>query len=91
MSYKGNDWEAAPGTLVCPTKGVDATSVLLPDLKDPNDNYVILSKDGTMDDRKQIAMFFEMTTFGLKMSEINSLNDTSWSSNGSNRHLQYNR
>ena len=88
-SYKGNGWESAPGPLACPTEGVDATSVLLPDLEDPNDSYVILSKDGTMDDRKQIATFLEMTTFGLKMSEIDSLNDGSWSSNGANRRAQY--
>jgi len=85
-SYHGHDWESAPGPLACPSGDVSATMVLLPTPEDPNDSYVILSKDGSMDDRKQIAKFLEITTFGPKMSEINALDDGSW---GATARAQY--
>ena len=54
-SYNQQDWEPAPGPLACRSDDVTATSVRLPNLSDTNDNYVILSKEGSLDDRKQIA------------------------------------
>lgn len=75
-SYHGQDWESAPGPLACPTEDVTATSVVLPELDDPNDEYIILTKDGTMDTQRQIAKFLEMTSFGPKMSEITDLEST---------------
>lgn len=86
-SYHGQDWESAPGPLACPSKDVTSTSVLLPDLQDPNDEYVVLTKAGTMDNKKQIASFLEMTTFGPKMSEIEALDNLpSW---GTEERAQY--
>lgn len=87
-SYHGEEWEAAPGPLACPTEDVNATNVLLPDLQDANDSYVILSKDGSMDDLSQIAKFLEMTTFGVKMSEIDALS-ASWSFDSAAARAQY--
>ncbi|KAL7537288.1 hypothetical protein ACHAXR_008774, partial [Thalassiosira sp. AJA248-18] len=75
-SYHGQAWEAAPGPLACPSEDVNATSISLPTLT--SDTYVILSKDGSMDTRKQIAKFLEMTTFGPTLSEIDGLASTTW-------------
>jgi len=80
-SYHGQDWESAPGPLACPAEDVNATNVLLPNLQDPNDSYVILTKDGTSNDVKDIARFLEMTTFGPKKSEIEALNGATWDAN----------
>eukprot|EP00581_Thalassiosira_minuscula_P008298 CAMPEP_0183702756 /NCGR_PEP_ID=MMETSP0737-20130205/764_1 /TAXON_ID=385413 /ORGANISM="Thalassiosira miniscula, Strain CCMP1093" /LENGTH=916 /DNA_ID=CAMNT_0025929427 /DNA_START=314 /DNA_END=3061 /DNA_ORIENTATION=- len=92
-SYKEGDWEAAPGPLACPVEDVNATSVFLPELEGDaaaEEEYVILSKSSTLEDRKQIAMFLEMTTFGPKMSEIDALDaDGTWSSDGANVRARY--
>lgn len=77
-SYNTNDWEASAGPFASPIDGiacsVDDCDFTLPDLEDANDSYVILTKDGTLDDhRKDIARFLEMTGFGPKMSEIEAL------------------
>jgi hypothetical protein len=47
-SYHGKDWESAPGPLASPTENVNATTIILPDLQDANDRYVILTKEGSM-------------------------------------------
>ena len=72
-SYHGRGWEAAPGPLACPTENVNATTVVLPDLQDADDRYVILAKDGSLSEKKQIAKFLETTTFGPKRSEIDAI------------------
>ena len=87
-SYNAEDWESAPGPLACPSEDVGPTSVLLHQLKDPEDSYVILSKDGSMEDRSSIAKFLEMTTFGPKKSEIESL-EADWSTSGINKRAAY--
>ena len=87
-SYNANDWESAPGPMACPAEDVTATSVLLPELVDPSDNYVILSKDASMEDRSSIAKFLEMTTFGPLKSEIESLED-GWSTSGVDKRATY--
>lgn len=58
-------------------------------LVDPLDTYVILSKSGTTENRKQIATFLERTTFGPKMSEIDALDDGTWSTNGDQLRAQH--
>ena len=52
---------------------------MLPELQDADDRYVILAKNGSMSERKQIARFLEMTTFGPKRSEIDDIaSDGMW-------------
>ena len=77
-SYHGHDWEPSPGPLACNTEDVSATTVILPDPKDSNDEYVILSKDGSMDKRASIARFLELTTFGTTKSELLALDNGNW-------------
>jgi hypothetical protein len=91
-SYHGNNWEVAPGPLALTAFNVNATDLLLPNLPidAPNDRYVILSKDGTSSDRKQIAKFLELTTFGPKKSEIDALaSDGTWSTTASAKRATY--
>lgn len=87
-SYNTEDWESAPGPMACPSEDVGPTSVLLPELEDPSDSYVILSKDASMDDRSSIAKFLEMTTFGPLKSEILSL-EADWSTSGITKRATY--
>ncbi|KAL7542550.1 hypothetical protein ACHAXR_011864 [Thalassiosira sp. AJA248-18] len=86
-SYNGQNWEPAPGPLASPADDVNATNILLPDPQDPSDEYVILSKNGTMGNRTQleIAKFLELATFGPKKSEIDAL-EGSW---GAAKRAQY--
>ena len=88
-SYDGEDWEPAPGPLVGTGDNVNATHVVLPALENPADAYVVLSKDGSTEDRKRIAKFLEMTTFGPKMSEIDALDDGDWARSGASSRAQY--
>jgi hypothetical protein len=78
-SYHGKGWESSPGPLASPPENVNSTTVVLPQLQDANDRYVILAKDGSMSERKQIARFLEMTTFGPKRTEIDDIaSDGMW-------------
>ena len=89
-SYNGHDWEAAPGPLACPTKNVNATTVILPEPQDTTDRYVILTKDAASSDRKQVAKFLELTTFGPKKAEIESIAaDGLWSTSGAAKRAAY--
>jgi hypothetical protein len=89
-SYHGKDWESAPGPLASPTENVNATTIILPDLQDANDRYVILTKEGSMPERKQIAKFLEMTTFGPKKSEIDAIAaDGLWTLNSAAKRESY--
>jgi hypothetical protein len=82
-SYHGRGWEAAPGPLACPAENINATTVVLPELQDADDRYVILAKDGSLSERKQIARFLEMTTFGPRRSEIDAIAaDGTWTTGG---------
>ena len=72
-SYNSFDWEAAPGPMACPPEDVSATQINLPDIVDPNDSYIVVSKDGSMDDSVSRARFLEMTTFGPTAQEMVSL------------------
>jgi hypothetical protein len=78
-SYDGKGWESSPGPLASPPENVNSTTILLPELQDASDRYVILAKDGFMSERKQIARFLETTTFGPKRSEIDDIaSDGTW-------------
>ena len=88
-SYDGEDWEPAPGPLAGTAETVNATHVTLLDLEDSTDTYVILAKDGSMDDRQQIAKFLEMATFGPTMAEIEALDAGSWAGDGAALRAQY--
>jgi len=83
-SYNGEEWEASPGPNAIRSKDITCSpngycAIHLPALADgANDSYILLAKDGFMEDRKQIAKFLEMTTFGPKKEEINALDDGAW-------------
>ena len=53
--------------------------IVLPDLEDTSDIYVVIAKKGTSPSiRNDITRFLEMTSFGPKMSEIDALDNGSW-------------
>ncbi|EJK52364.1 hypothetical protein THAOC_28369, partial [Thalassiosira oceanica] len=95
-SYNGNGWEPSAGPFAlsfgeilgsASSGGTESrrltsssSNIVLPELVDPNESYVILSKDGSSSDRRDIASWLEMITFGQKMDEIDLLDDGSWGS-----------
>ncbi|KAL7542499.1 hypothetical protein ACHAXR_011825, partial [Thalassiosira sp. AJA248-18] len=92
-SYNNHEWEASPGPLAIPADGIACTAVdcdlVLPDLEDDGDTYIILAKDGAQDDKYQIASFLELTTFGPKKSEIQALLDNgSWDEAARAQHIR---
>lgn len=78
-SYNGHPWESAPGPYASPSQNIDCSStevgcqIELAPLSADGDSYIILAKDGKVDDAKQIARFLEMTTFGPTKAEIEAL------------------
>jgi len=87
-SYNQNQWEASPGPFASPSRGIvcqtssssftSLCEIDLPPLASSSDRYIMISKDGSMDTPKQIARFLEMTTFGVKNEEIDSLLNEEW-------------
>ena len=82
-SYNGFVWESSPGPFAAPSDSFACPSsscITLPDLEDSTASYIIIAKDGTSSDIKDIARFLQMTTFGPKMNEVESLalNGSAW-------------
>ena len=88
-SYSGNDFEASPGPMAIHSDSIICSvadcNIELSGLEDPLSFYILLSKNGTSSTtgasdvrRKDIARFLGLTTFGPKMSEIDTLDTGSW-------------
>jgi len=87
-SYNQNQWEASPGPFASPSRGIvcqtssssftSLCEIDLPPLASSSDRYIMISKIGSMDTPKQIARFLEVTTFGVKKEEIDSLLNEEW-------------
>ena len=89
-SYDSNLWEAAPGPLASHQSDIlcsgSECGIQLPPLDSQNNSYVILTKDGSMDQRKEIAKFLQMATVGPRKDEILSLDNLNW---GEDARAQY--
>ena len=94
-SYNGNGWEPSAGPFALSFEAIlesassgagsrrltsSSSNIVLPELGDPNESYVILSKDGSSSERRDIASWLEMITFGQMIDEIDLLDDGSWGS-----------